>query len=708
MRRPLSLLPALVLAATAAVGLGPVPADAAAAAPRDPHPLSVTIESLDPSTVPARGRVRMRGTVTNASDERWRAINVHAFISAAPITSSGELAEAVTTPVEAEVGGRITLPGTFDDVGSLDPGETTRFSIRLRRDQLPVSAPGVYWFGAHALGNTEDARDGVADGRARTFLPLVPQATPGRVRATIVVPVRRAVRHTVSGRIRAAGKWADDLAPGGRLDALVAFGAGPGAGPVTWLVDPAVPDTVARLVAGNPARSLAARIDPAPPGDSEESDEPAEPDQTGDGDDADPAEDGEGGATGPRPDPAAEAGAAWLDQLRAALAGDEVLALPYGDPDLAAVAALDPSFYDRAVRRTGTQLEDWRVSSTPAVSSPTGYLPASVFDLVEDGTTAILSDQALDDPDASGVARIAGRRVLLAATATAQGGPGPEDRFGEIAMRQRILADAALRLLFEDRAPLVVVMPGDWRPDDPAKFWSGTDHDWLSLRDVDELGRARRASTGDLVYPVDEGLRELDEGSFAAAEGLIRAGQTLEGVLTDNDRVAEQTLDEALTAISYHDRDRALEVTADTVGATTWITNRLGNIRIRAPKGVTLSSANGSFAATLSNRLRHPVTVTVEAVSQGDVTVEQPAAVELPARGRQSVVFEASAATPGVHYVRLQVTDADGTPLGATQRVPIRSAQVSRVIWVILGVGVGLLFTAIAVRVVRRVRSERA
>ena len=32
----------------------------------------------------------------------------------------------------------------------------------------------------------------------------------------------------------------------------------------------------------------------------------------------------------------------------------------------------------------------------------------------------------------------------------------------------------------------------------------------------------------------------------------------------------------------------------------------------------------------------------------------------------------------------------------------------SQVIWLILGVGVGLLFLAIAVRLVRRIRSERA
>ena len=51
------------------------------------------------------------------------------------------------------------------------------------------------------------------------------------------------------------------------------------------------------------------------------------------------------------------------------------------------------------------------------------------------------------------------------------------------------------------------------------------------------------------------------------------------------------------------------------------------------------------------------------------------------------------------------MTDSDGTPLGASDQLPIRSAQVSNVIWLILGTGVALLFGAIAVRLVRRVRA---
>lgn len=714
MRRPVSLLPALAaVAAITIAGLAAAPAPATTTAQAEDEPLRVEIDSLTPSSVPERGPIRMRGTVTNVSDERWQAINVYFFIGDTPITSEAELAEAVRAPVQADVGGRITTPGTFANIGSLAPGASASFTIRLNRNQLldrngqAVSEPGVYWFGAHALGNTDEARDTVADGRARTFLPLVPPGNRRTVQASLVLPLRRAVRHLPGGRIAGVDGWADDLAPGGRLDRLVDFGLVPGAGRLTWLVDPAVPDAVARLVAGNPPRTLS---DTTPPGrEDEEPDATESPSETPDGDGGPAAGDDE------RLEDIAGPGSDWLEGLRAALTGREVLTLPYGDLDVAAAArsdGSDPTFYDRAVRRTGTELDRWEIPTSPAVSDPDGYLAPRVLEMLRGDETVIASDRALELDAPVTAADLDNRRVLLASAATGAGGPGPEHRLGEVALRQRVLADAALRLLFHDRAPLLVVLPRDFQPTEPRQFWAGLQADWLELADAEDLdldpAGTPDLTADDLVYPVAQELSELDAGNFEAAEALVAAGRTLENVLTNNDQVGGLVLDEALTSLSFSDRGRALESRADTVQSTQWITRKLQSVRIRAPRGVTLASAAGSFAATVTNRLNHPVTVAIVPQTLGGaVTVEEPAPLQLAAKGRQTVVLEASASEPGVHYVRLQVTDEDGTPLGAGQRVPIRSAAVSDVIWLILGVGVGLLFLAIAVRVVRRIRSER-
>jgi hypothetical protein len=61
----------------------------------------------------------------------------------------------------------------------------------------------------------------------------------------------------------------------------------------------------------------------------------------------------------------------------------------------------------------------------------------------------------------------------------------------------------------------------------------------------------------------------------------------------------------------------------------------------------------------------------------------------------------------GVHNVRLALVDTEGTPLGATAKVPVRSGQVGQVIWWIIGAGLALLFIAITIRLTRRIARAR-
>ena len=107
-------------------------------------PLEVQLTSLAPAVVPERGRIRVRGTITNRSTEEWTEVNLHAFRSTSPITGSAELAEAAATEPDEAVGVRITAPGTFDTVPTLLPGETTDFSLTISATELGITRdPGV-------------------------------------------------------------------------------------------------------------------------------------------------------------------------------------------------------------------------------------------------------------------------------------------------------------------------------------------------------------------------------------------------------------------------------------------------------------------------------------------------------------------------------------------------------------------------------------
>ena len=136
-----------------------------------------------------------------------------------------------------------------------------------------------------------------------------------------------------------------------------------------------------------------------------------------------------------------------------------------------------------------------------------------------------------------------------------------------------------------------------------------------------------------------------------------------------------------------------------------WVRDRLGAVSIDA-QPVTLSGATGSFSATVVNDLDEPVTVRVEAVVDRGITVTTPEPVELGAESRTTVLIRADDVEPGVHDVDLRIVDPSGRPLPAGDSVPVRSAQVSNVIWIIIATGVGLLFATILLRAVRRLRGR--
>ena len=146
-------------------------------------PLTVTIDRLTPGAVPTRGPVTVRGRVTNSSDEEWRELAVYLVTSREPITDRAELAAAVASDPLSEcpqVCSRLVDPGLFVDVPDLAPGESAPSGSRC---------PGTGWGSPGTRGSTGSAcrcsaptpRAAFpgADGRARTFLPLVPPRVPG-------------------------------------------------------------------------------------------------------------------------------------------------------------------------------------------------------------------------------------------------------------------------------------------------------------------------------------------------------------------------------------------------------------------------------------------------------------------------------------------------------------------------------------------------
>lgn len=707
---------AALAAGLAATLLGvPVTAPAAAvAAPADAEPLIVHLDSISPAALGDDDEpVEITGTVTNQSAEPWTGVNLYAFRSTTPIVDATSLAASAAIDPAEYVGDRIVEPGTFDAVDLLQPGQTTGFSLSVPRELLGIVEPGAYWIGVHAIGDSSVPRDAFADGKARTFIPYV-DSSSDTVDAAVVVPVRDQVRHTASGRVSGVRRWATSLGDGGRLDAVLDAGESSGDAPISWLVDPAVLATVARLAAGNPSRSLA----PDPAQEAEAPEEGAE--ETGEGvaEAPDPSELGGAPLGPPAPEEltddkqaVATVAQAWLDRFSALVAGDTVLSLPYGDLDVSAAATHGPVFYTDAMARGAEVMAALGIVHTPVLAPPDGLISPDALQAATAESIVLLGDTSFavppDAPDS--MVRLLGHKVVVTSSGAASGGPGPTTADEPLALRQRLLSEAALRLYAGSTAPLVLVLPDDWYPQDPADLFSAFDVPWVDAVPVTDISDrpAVALTAADLSYTDEDAATELGATSFSAAEALRQQAAVMSGVLTSPDLVQQQATDEALATLSVRQRPRAFAAAASARAAAGYLDAQLASIDVVAPPSVTLSSKDGTLGATVVNGLDQPVTVKVEAGTDGSLRVADSEVLTLAPGDRSRLLLDVTASRLGIHQVRLVVTDQDGTPLGGSASLPIRAAQVSAIIWYILVFGAVLLFGTIAVRVVRRVRAHR-
>ncbi|MGC4109859.1 MAG: DUF6049 family protein [Nocardioides sp.] len=684
-----------------AVARGAAGAVVRAASPR--QPLVPKIRSIFPDYVPDKGPIVIRGTVTNDSHRTWTAINVHGFMGSTPITSSAELAATMRTPLTADVGHRITVPGTFATIHSLAPGETATFRITLPHNTLPVSSPGVYWFGVHVLGDNGEGGPREAVGRDRTFLAYVPAsvAQGAQEQVALVLPVRAPVTHGPDGSVEDPESWGQSLRSG-MLHDVAQTGAAAGGRPLTWLLDPAVTDVARRLAQGNPARQLGPPAkggkDSPTPSDSPSSS------STGSGASASVA--------GSTPSAATRTAAkSWLQQMRTLLGagGEEVLGLPFGDLAVEPAVEHDQSLLRAAFRRTAQAMSAWSLPEAPVVAPPTGRTTAGTVAGLPRAADVLLADTGVSDASHT-LNRVAGHHVVLESTATTDGGPGPVDSHSSLAFRQRVMAEAALRVL-DDRQPLVVELPaGVQRRIHPSLF-SGLDAPWLRLATLDEVSAGTPSALDpDQLRPVPDDQPTLGSRLYGAADDLLAKGRTLQSVLADGHALERRLFEEVTANASYAAQKEPYIALSRMRVIDSWVRSSLSGIDVAAPQSVTLASASGHFSVLLSNDLDVPVTVRVHARTDPHVTITGGDDVVLPPHGRKSVLLNATTHQRGVHNVVLELTSPDGQPLGlgSSDPFPMRAEQVSGLIWVIIGVGVGLLFAAILVRLTRRILRARS
>ncbi|MCW2820859.1 MAG: hypothetical protein JWR64_654 [Marmoricola sp.] len=713
--------PLVALTAVAGPAEASIHAAVPAADEAETTPLSVELTSMTPSQIPSKGVITLTGVVRNDSAEDWLDINVAPFLSRTPITTRDELARAAATPANEAVGERLTDSGTYAAVGDLTPGRAVPFSLRVPVTSLLVSGdPGVYWIGVHALGTDAAGRDLVADGRARTFIPLVaPQQARARsVAVSVVLPLRERARRAADGSLNGPTRWVTLTAPDGRLTRLVDFGASAGRAPVSWLVDPAVLDALDDFSRGNPPLSLgSARRAGNGPGDADTGDTTNGDTTTGDTTNGDSsgqpsASPSPSDSASPEPGSPSEEqrqrARSVLDAFLGTARSHPLFTLGYSDPDVASLARRRPSLINRSDALAEKQMLARGLRGPRIVAPPSGYFDPRLLGEVPQDSTLLLSDAGrLSDPPLSRLP--SGQEMVMSDARASTGGPAPADPRDPLALRQRILSEAALEVAkgAAPTRPIVVSVPGGWDPGAnwrQADFFGGLQVPWVRMASV-----PRGASTtydGQLVHGRAQLALEIPGSNVSATRTLIRTSDVLGHLLATPNETTDRLVGAALQASSYSARPTPDLAARQVLALDDTVRGRMAKVQVTGTDFVTLSGGSGSLTVTLVNGLELPITVGLKARTDPQVKVETPDPVDMQPGQRTTLRLQVTSGV-GVHDVTIYPVTHEGEETGTPLTFSLRTSQVGRLIWYIISAGGALLAVMTVRRIVLRIRSNR-
>jgi len=678
-----SLLPARVAVALA-IGLSVlVGTPAAARAAQDPEPpLTIHLDSVSPAAIPKSGPITITGTVTNSSDETWSSISLYPLTSYTPMTTHSQLVEAAASDSDAVIGDRIVADGK--PLGKLAPNETRSFTLTLRHRDLVShisGAPGVYWLGVHALGSgSKSGSDTVADGRARTFIPLVPaRKAKSPVPVSLVLPLRQAVHRDVDGAVSDPKAWEDDLSSSGGLGKLLNFAQAGAGQPLTWLADPAVLQTLDDLSQGNPGLGLGPASMPSP------SPSPSASATSG-------AADGAGTTPNPYRD--------WLRLWTTSAQQNSVLTLPYADPDVSAVGVNHLNLLQQAWKLGSSVLNALSVKASRAIAPVDGALDRRTLAPQAAGTTVFTAARGT----ISSVASLNGLRYAQTdGLVTADAGAD-----SLVEARQRILADVAVRSLTRDRSPIVVVVPPVWSSDPAANedfFAPFESFGWTQLT---SLPTGTPVSQVRIPWTARNRSALIPDRNINASTRLATTAATATALFEDKGAIGTRLAGIALDGVSQSTRAHPATARVATTAVDTAMQVLLGDIEVEGTDFVTLSGNNGVFTLAMHNGLNKPIKVGLSARSEDPrLKLSVPGSAELAAGRRTTLRLQARVKSVGVHDVRVQPVTTTGAPVGRPFVFAVRTSQVGQFFWYVVLAGTAVVLLMVVRRVRLRIRARR-
>ncbi|CAA9361953.1 MAG: hypothetical protein AVDCRST_MAG16-3150 [uncultured Frankineae bacterium] len=691
-------------------------------------PVAVEVRTLLPRAPTSPDEpFTVAGRLVNCGDETLDGLQVRLVVGRRLATRS-ELRLATREPV---LGGR-RLPGQAAQSPQLAPGASTGFQIRVRVADLRLDGRnGVHPLAVQARARSAGRARGPV-GLASTFVPWFPEGPVAPTRLSWVVPLvdephhgpgavmvddglarllsdepgaagrlERALRGARVGAQSACESPADDAeAPADSRDAACRGERVP----VTYAVDPDLLYSVDAM-----SRPYAVS------GTGGRSERPASPDAV-----------------------------RWLRALQAAVDEGDLLALPYGDPDVVALSRTDSPVKDdvELLHRLGQSETRRLLDRTPLATvawPPAGPVAGVVDSLAAGEGTALLLDESVvvSDPsqDRTPSARTTLPSTLEPVTALIPDGalsrlvePDPSDDGwqGERLAEQRWIAETAIIAAERPGESRTLVVTPERRADlQPAVLAAAVADTgrlpWLCgvpLADV-AAGTERCAGRPDpqAPAPADDAavLRSTVPQDRALSPGFVRdvaavrrlSDQFTEQVLLADSDTAKGTKARLLRArgraasTAWREQPaegrRMLRLLQDDVAALR------GRIALVAGPAL-LTGRTGTVRLNVENGLDQPVNVGVrlDPTSAARLSSEDTALQVVPGRSSQQVSVRVEARTSGRFTARAGLVDASGQPFGGTVELEVRSTEYGRVALAVTGAAAAVLLVAAGVRITRR------
>ena len=642
------------------------------------------LHTVEPAVPEPGDTLVLAGTVENTGDEPLHDIQALLRYSRIPLT---DRADVRTVPTDQRVAWGQRHIDYFDPLAdTLSPGQAADYRLEVPVDAMDFGAPGVYAVGVDIRVDGDSPGDRLTVDTSRTVIPWLAGADPlPEIPVALLWPLVAPPSMLPSGALSGEG-LADQISPDGSLSMLV---DAPGDTPVSWVVDPDLLGTAETMTDGYEVT----------------------------------------GADGSTSEGRGAADAvAWGEAFAIATEGDQPSILPYANPDVQAVARVDPAAASDTARQATARTREW-LSERPTIGRaglawPAGGIADEVTlsALASAGArTVVLSADSVRPLTESPVVRVAaGDRELDAVLVDA----GLEAMIGDaltaadpaasaLRLRQGWLAETALLGLeaqaADDRPPpLVAAAPFGWRPDASLAralidVWTTTP--WIAATSLATIDAAAEPAVVN-PRPGSDAAGELSAAYLASVAELQDQTAHYEALVAEPDPLTDQLEFAGLRALASIWRADPEAGVAYTLLATAEVRDRLAQVSVHVPESVTLSSSKGGFPLTVSNGLDRTVVVQLEltAAIPDRITVEEVPPQPVEAGENASVDVIAEAAANGKVPVTVQLTASDGAPLGPAQRMIVNATDYGTIGWFVVGAAALLFIVAAVIRVLRRRR----